>query len=189
MKVWTYIKCCLKSLTMIFTENYRMQFHTHFVISVMLCYVTRIIYLSSFICRMINKHPEWHSAREDTPRSNVTLKVYNTAGDEIEEAALGAYIQLRAHMTARGMYARGWHYCDVTMGSIASLITSLMNVYSNVHSGADQEKHKSSASLAFVWGIHRRPVNYSHKWPVTRKMFPFVDVIMVGCFHGWISGA
>ena len=64
------------------------------------------------------------------------------------------------------------------MGSIASLITSLTSVYSTVHSGADQRKHKSSASLAFVWGIHRRPVNSPHKWPVSRKMFPFVDAIM-----------
>ena len=38
---------------------------------------------------------------------------------------------------------------------------------------------KSSASLAFVRGIHRRPVNSPHKWPVTRKMFPFDDVIML----------
>ena len=35
-----------------------------------------------------------------------------------------------------------------------------------------------SASLAFVRGIHRRPVNSPHKWPVTQKMFPFDDVIM-----------
>ena len=47
-----------------------------------------------------------------------------------------------------------------------------------VYSGADQSKHQSSASLAFVWGIHRGPVNPPHKWPVTRKMFPFDDVIM-----------
>ena len=32
--------------------------------------------------------------------------------------------------------------------------------------------------MAFVWGIHRGPVNSPHKWPVTRKMFPFDDVIM-----------
>ena len=37
---------------------------------------------------------------------------------------------------------------------------------------------ESSASLAFVRGIHRWPVNSPHKWPVTRKMFPFDDVIM-----------
>ena len=71
------------------------------------------------------------------------------------------------------------HYDDVIMGTIASQITSLTSVYSTVYSGADQSKHQSSASLAFVWGIHRGPVNSPHKWPVTRKMFPFDDVIMI----------
>ena len=41
------------------------------------------------------------------------------------------------------------------MGAIASQITSLTIVYSTVYSDADQRKHQSSASLAFVWGIHR----------------------------------
>ena len=41
------------------------------------------------------------------------------------------------------------------MGTIASQITCLTSVYSTVYSGADQSKHQSSASLAFVWGIHR----------------------------------
>ena len=43
------------------------------------------------------------------------------------------------------------------MGVMASQITSLTIVYSTVYSGADQSKHQSSASLAFVWGIHRWP--------------------------------
>ena len=43
------------------------------------------------------------------------------------------------------------------MGTMASQITSLTIVYSAVYSGADQSKHQSSASLAFVWGIHRGP--------------------------------
>ena len=71
------------------------------------------------------------------------------------------------------------HYDDVIMTRMASQITSLAIVYSTVYSGADQSKHQSSASLAFVWEIHRGPVNFPHKWPVTRKMFPFDDVIMV----------
>ena len=70
------------------------------------------------------------------------------------------------------------HYTDVIMSSIASQITSLTIVYSAVYSGADQRKHQSSASLVFVLGIHRGPVNSPHKRPVTRKMFPFDDVIM-----------
>ena len=65
------------------------------------------------------------------------------------------------------------------MGMMASQITSLTIVYSTVCSGSDQRKHQSSASLAFVWGIHRGPVNSPHKRPVTRKMFPFDDVIMI----------
>ena len=64
------------------------------------------------------------------------------------------------------------------MGAMASHNTSLTIVYSIVNSVADQRKHQSSASLAFVWEIHRWPVNSPHKWPVTRKMFPFDDIIM-----------
>ena len=41
------------------------------------------------------------------------------------------------------------------MTTMASQITSLTVVYSTVYSEADQRKHQSSASLAFVWGIHR----------------------------------
>ena len=80
------------------------------------------------------------------------------------------------------------HYTDVIMGMIASQITSLTFVYSTVYSGADQRKYQSSASLAFVRGIHRWPVNSPHKWPVTREMFPYDDVIMISffCIDVWI---
>ena len=90
-----------------------------------------------------------------------------------------------------------YHYTDIIMGTIASQITSFTILYSTVYSDADQRKYQSAASLAFVWGIHRRPVNSPHKWPVTRKMFPFDDVIIAygqwcgaltyPCFWGSIS--
>ena len=73
------------------------------------------------------------------------------------------------------------HYNDRIMSAMASQITSLVIVYSSVYSGADQRKHQSSSWLAFVRGIHRSPVNSLHKGPVTRKMFPFDDVIMAIC--------
>ena len=79
------------------------------------------------------------------------------------------------------------HYCDIIMDMMASQITSLIIVYSTVYSDADQRKHQSSASLAFVWGIHQWPVYSLHKWPVTRKMFAFHDVIMGIFFHGMMS--
>ena len=55
------------------------------------------------------------------------------------------------------------HYNDVIMSAMASQITGVFIVNSTVSSGADQRKHQSSASLAFVWGIHRWTVNSPHK--------------------------
>ena len=57
---------------------------------------------------------------------------------------------------------------------VTSQITGVTIVYSTVYSDADRRKHQSTASLAFVWGIHRWPVNSPHKWPVTRKWFHLV---------------
>ena len=68
------------------------------------------------------------------------------------------------------------HYGDVIMSLMASQITSLTIVYSTVYSGADQRKDQSSASLAFVRGIHLWPMNSPQKWPVTQKMYPFDKV-------------
>ena len=70
-------------------------------------------------------------------------------------------------------------YSDVIMNAMASQITSVSIVHSTVCSGADRRKHQSPASLAFVRRIHRWPVNSPHKGTVTRKLFPFDDVIMV----------
>ena len=58
------------------------------------------------------------------------------------------------------------------MTTIASQITSLTVVYSTVYSDAYQRKHQSSASLAFVWGIHRG------RWIPRTK-----DQLRGKCFH------
>ena len=70
------------------------------------------------------------------------------------------------------------HYNDVIMGKMASQISRLTIVYSTVYSSADLRKYQSSAPLAFVREIHWGPVKSPHKGQVTRKMFPFDDVIM-----------
>ena len=69
------------------------------------------------------------------------------------------------------------HYSDIIMGAMASQITTVSIVYSTVCWVPDQRKHQNSASLAFVRGIHRWPVNSPYKGPVTRKM-SFDGVIM-----------
>ena len=83
------------------------------------------------------------------------------------------------HMQIPRFHTQVWYnYNAVIMGAMASQIIGLAIVYSIVYSGADQRKRQSPASLAFVRGIHRWPVNSPHKWPVTQKMFPFDDVIV-----------
>ena len=69
------------------------------------------------------------------------------------------------------------HYNDVIVGAIASQITSLTIAYSTVYLDTHQRKHQSSASLAFVRGIHRSPLNSPAQMAVTRKIFPFDDVV------------
>ena len=71
--------------------------------------------------------------------------------------------------------------CQLSSFYLASQITSLSIVFTSIYLGGDQRKHQSSASMAFVCAIHRWPVNFPHKWPETRKIFPFDNVIII--FH------
>ena len=80
------------------------------------------------------------------------------------------------------------HYGDVIIGAMWWQISIRTIVCSTVYSDADQRTHQSSASLVFVWGIHRWPVNSPHNWPVTRKMFPFDDVIMLCPYNPLTAG-
>ena len=70
-------------------------------------------------------------------------------------------------------YGDWLHHDDVIMSSMASQITSLTNCLLNRLFG-----RRSKKTIAFVWGIHWWPTNSPHKGLVTRKLFPFDDVIM-----------
>ena len=71
------------------------------------------------------------------------------------------------------------HYSDIMMSAMASQITSVSIVCSTVCLGAQQRKHQSSVSLAFVRGIHWWLVDSPHKGPVTRNIFPVADVFLL----------
>ena len=82
------------------------------------------------------------------PQRNVNVVIlYQTTGN-----ACWSLTSYPCHAPV-GLYFRS--YNDVIMSTIASQITCLPIVCSTVYSGADQRKHQSSASLAFVRGIHR----------------------------------
>ena len=60
-------------------------------------------------------------------------------------------------------------------------------ICSKACSGTVERNHQSSVSLAFVRGIQRWPVEFLHKGPVTRKMFPFDDVIIFWNNHDLLA--
>ena len=140
----------------------------------------------SLICAWINR---WVNNREagDLRRHRahydvivITAHGWLTDVHDVDHYAMKwsvNHIVTRQKLDTQRFYPKR-HYTDVTMSPMASQITSLGIVYSTVYWGADQRKHHNSASLAFVWRIHRGPVNSPHKRPVTRKMFSFDDVIM-----------
>ena len=74
---------------------------------------------------------------------------------------------MRPLVLFRQEHRLGMYQSDVIMSTMASQITRVSIVYSIVRWGADERKHQSSVSLAFVRGIHRWPVNSPHKGPVT----------------------
>ena len=80
-----------------------------------------------------------------------------------------------------------YHYRDVIMGAMASQITGASIVNTTICLSAVQRKRQSSASRGFVRGFHQWPANSSHKGPITRKLFPFDNVITHLAFLCWYS--
>ena len=122
--------------------------------------------------------------REKTKRSRLPALITQTRSISALQAKWWMVFKIENYLDANFVVTGGgtevcrYHCNDVMMSAIASQITSLTIVYSTVYSDADQRKHQSSSSLASVRGIHRWPVNSPHKLPVSRKVFPFDDVIM-----------
>ena len=124
----------------------------------------------------VSSHTEQFRKLHEIYKTNSTVE--NLAVMVLNGSFYSAVI-LKRNIHFNSVFALKNHYDDVTMSPMASQITGLTIVYLPVYSGANQRKHRSSASLAFVRGIHRWPLNSLHKGSVTRKIFPFVDVIMI----------
>ena len=119
--------------------------------------------------------------KDDKPLSGLLVYIYSLLNKTLSELLVYSFcasLDLDELKNWCDISVSSFHYYDVIMNAMASQNTSVSVVYSTVVSDADQRKHQSSASLAFARGIHRWPVNSPHKRPVTRKMFPFDDVIM-----------
>ena len=71
------------------------------------------------------------------------------------------------------------HYIDVIITTMGSQVTSLTVVYSTVYPDANQRKHQSSASLAYVWGIHRERWIPRTKGQLRGKCFHLMTLLCV----------
>ena len=76
------------------------------------------------------------------------------------------------------------HYSDVMISAVSSEITGVSIVCPAVCSGADQRKDQCSASLDFMRGIYRSPVDSPKKGPVTRKYFHLMTSSWITMEHG-----
>ena len=149
----------------------------------------------------------WHDKRDDINASPMTTRYFTSFGDgdvamnwHIRGSTKNIFglivfhcsnsyysfrtivemLQITAEQACRQLLVvlKPAHYDDVIMTTIASQITSLTVVYSTVYSDADQSKHQKLRVTGLCVGNSPGPVNSPHKGPVTRKMFPFDDVIM-----------
>ena len=111
----------------------------------------------------------------DQGHSQIWSAPFQTIGRVCDDAVLPHYPLVLVRTIGNSCLKR---YSDVIMSAMASQIIGVSIAYSTVCSGTDQRKHQSSVSLAFVRGISHWPVNSLHKEPVTRKIFPFDDVII-----------
>ena len=62
---------------------------------------------------------------------------------------------------------------------------SFLNGLFNSLCGPTSKKHQTLHYWPFVRGIHRWPVNFPHKGPVSREKLPFDDVIMANLIFNW----
>ena len=68
-----------------------------------------------------------------------------------------------------GSRKAAWHYVNVIMSVMVSQIPHVSIVCPTIYSGADQRKHQSATSLAFVRENHWWLVDSPHKGPVMCK--------------------
>ena len=93
---------------------------------------------------------------------NVVFDEYQKISRHSIEQAIKSEMSgdLKDGMLAIGKDMVKEHYSDVIMSMMASQITGVSIVFSVVCLSTDHRKHQSSASLAFMRGIHQWSVNW-----------------------------
>ena len=182
-----HMKCSLYQLATIYRNALRLLSHdicNHMFFHISLCLITSKIF--NLIINQSVTSPEGYplSFKVTLMTNRKTLSASRVVRFKLSKQSMPSIFDISFFvdvlMPVVAMLSVVWqvmafHYCDVIMAVMASKITSLA-IYSTVYSYVDQRKHQSSASLVFVRGLHRWPVNSPHKWPV--------NVSIWWCHHG-----
>ena len=139
---------------------------------------------------LISKSLQWRHNERDGVSNHWRLQVCSTVSSSADHRKHQSSVSLacvrgihrwpvnylhKGPVTRKLCLALLIHVCGVIMGAMASLITSLTSVCWTVHSGADQRKHQSAASLTFVQGIH----------PVTHEEIKQILLSLQNSATGW----
>ena len=127
------------------------------------CRKSETLFVFSIIPQHRNRTCLWNPSLWKTRTYPTTVIITYLKGDPVENYAEwpGAW---RHHTISWSNFVLSLvRYNDVIISAMASQIIGVFIVCSTIDSGADQRKHQSFASLAFVRGIHRWPVNSPHK--------------------------
>ena len=143
---------------------------------------SRVIILQKPICFVCDSLDKYLAMLYTYPHmlSQLLWALSCTCIRDVPASIIDAYSS-KAHMAIQA-HSYSWEWRHNERDSVSD---NQPHVCSTVYSGAYQRKHQSSASLAFVWGIHRWPVDAPHKRPVTRKLCPFDDVFMLSGWCQW----
>ena len=132
----------------------------------MRCHVSNISYLRDAMSNILNL--SWEISR--------ILFQYEHNDMHYEGKIIARPSQLYNGSSCAGKTSS--QYIDVIMTTMASQITSLTVVNSTVLFRHRSKKTSKLRVTGLCAGNSSGPVNSPHKGPVTRKMFPFDDVIM-----------
>ena len=155
---------------------------------------TLVRFAARSICRKIRYHMMLHNAQV---AKTIGPKVSDRCLIEVDQRVLGPF-SISSPILSQVTWQVTWpgigshvHHNDVIMTTMSSQITSLTVVCSTVYLDADQRKHQSSASLAFVWGIHRDRWIPRTKGQLRGKCFHLMTsswtcVVFCLCFLKWL---
>ena len=111
--------------------------------------------------------------RRKRPQRRIQLQLAGTVRDSHFPATT-----FKSHGNGPSQYQDVKHYSDITIIAMASQITTKSTVCSTEYSGASKKTSKLHVTGS-LWGNPLWLVDFPLKEPVTRKMFPCHDVIMI----------